>query len=36
MLKFASLPKETSRLACQIVASPALNGLSVTIPISQY
>ena len=36
MLKFASMPKENSRLACQIIATPALNGLSVTIPISQY
>ena len=36
MLKFASEPKENSRLACQIVATPTLNGLTVTTPESQY
>jgi len=36
MLKFASMPKENSRLSCQIVAAPALDGLTVTIPKSQY
>ena len=36
MLKFASEPRPNSRLACQIKATPALNGLTVTIPESQY
>jgi len=36
MLRFASMPKENSRLSCQIIASPALNGLTVTMPKSQY
>lgn len=36
MLKFASMPNETSRLACQIVAVPALDGLTVTMPATQY
>jgi 2Fe-2S ferredoxin len=36
MLKFANEPRENSRLACQIVASTALNGLTVTTPKSQY
>jgi len=36
MLKFASNPAENSRLACQIVAVPALEGLTVTTPESQY
>ena len=36
MLKFASEPRPNSRLSCQIKASPALNGLTVTIPESQY
>jgi ferredoxin, 2Fe-2S len=36
MLKFANDPRENSRLACQIVATAALNGLTVTTPESQY
>ena len=36
MLKFANEPNETSRLACQIVATPELEGLTVTTPQSQY
>ena len=36
MLKFATDPNETSRLACQIVATPELEGLTVTTPQSQY
>lgn len=36
MLKFASEPKPNSRLSCQIKASPALNGITVTTPKSQY
>jgi len=36
MLKFASEPRPNSRLSCQIKATPALNGLTVTIPKSQY
>ncbi len=36
MLKFASETRQYSRLACQIKAAPALNGLTVTIPQSQY
>lgn len=36
MLKFASMPRENSRLSCQIIAAPALNGLTVTMPKSQY
>lgn len=36
MLKFASEPRPNSRLACQIRATPDLNGLTVTMPRSQY
>jgi 2Fe-2S ferredoxin len=36
MLKFANDPNENSRLSCQIVATPALSGLTVTTPESQY
>ena len=36
MLKFANEPNESSRLACQIVATPELDGLTVTTPQSQY
>ena len=36
MLKFANDPKQNSRLACQIVATPALEGMTVTTPESQY
>ena len=36
MLKFASEPRANSRLACQIKATPALDGLTVTTPQSQY
>jgi len=36
MLKMAVEPKPNSRLACQITATPALEGLTVRTPISQY
>ena len=36
MLKMANEPNEFSRLACQIKMSPALDGLTVHTPISQY
>jgi 2Fe-2S ferredoxin len=36
MLKFASEPRTNSRLACQIEATSALNGLTVTTPAAQY
>ena len=36
MLKFANDPKPNSRLACQIKAVPALAGLTVVTPESQY
>ena len=36
MLKFAIDTKPNSRLACQIKAVPALSGLTVTTPESQY
>lgn len=36
MLKFATEPNQNSRLACQIVATPELEGLTVTTPLAQY
>ena len=36
MLKMVVDPKENSRLACQIVLKPELDGLTVHIPESQY
>jgi ferredoxin, 2Fe-2S len=36
MLKLASEPNEFSRLSCQIKVSPALEGLTVHTPESQY
>jgi 2Fe-2S ferredoxin len=36
MLKMAVDPNEFSRLACQIKMSPALDGLVVRTPVSQY
>lgn len=36
MLKFASEVRENSRLACRIVATSTLTGLTVTTPKSQY
>ncbi len=37
MLAFTAVPRQpNSRLSCQIVLSAALDGLSVTLPASQY
>jgi ferredoxin, 2Fe-2S len=36
MLKLAVAPDETSRLACQIEVTKALEGLTVRTPVSQY
>ena len=37
MLAFTAAPRQpNSRLSCQIVLSAALDGLSVTLPASQY
>lgn len=36
MLKMAVMPDESSRLACQIKLTPALEGLVVRTPKSQY
>lgn len=36
MLKMAVAPNQTSRLACQIKVSPALEGLTVRTPKFQY
>jgi 2Fe-2S ferredoxin len=36
MLKFALNPGEGSRLSCQIKVTPALEGLTVRLPESQY
>jgi len=35
MLEFATGPRETSRLSCQIRLTAALDGLRVTVPESQ-
>jgi 2Fe-2S ferredoxin len=36
MLNFAENVESNSRLSCQIQVSPALNGLTVTMPESQH
>ncbi len=36
MLKFATDPQANSRLACQIKATPELDGIVVRMPASQY
>lgn len=36
MVSFATDPKETSRLACQIVLDPSLDGLVVNLPEQQH
>jgi 2Fe-2S ferredoxin len=36
MLEFAVEPRPTSRLACQIRLTDALDGLRVTLPVSQH
>ena len=37
MLAFTAVPRQAnSRLSCQITLSAALNGLTVTLPASQY
>ena len=36
MLKMANDPKPNSRLACQIKATPDLEGLTLRTPVSQY
>ena len=36
MLSMAVEPQPNSRLACQIVVAPELDGLTVRTPISQY
>jgi 2Fe-2S ferredoxin len=36
MLEFAVEPRPSSRLACQIRLSDALDGLRVTLPLSQH
>jgi 2Fe-2S ferredoxin len=37
MLDFAAIPPEPgSRLSCQIVLTPELDGLQVRLPASQY
>jgi 2Fe-2S ferredoxin len=36
MLEFSFEPKEDSRLGCQIKMTDALDGITVTMPASQY
>lgn len=36
MLKMTFEPRANSRLACQIMVEPCLDGLTVTTPVSQY
>ena len=36
MLEFAVEPDETSRLSCQIVLTPDLDGLVLNVPASQH
>ena len=36
MLTIVAEPKQTSRLSCQIVVSDEMDGLSISLPASQY
>ena len=36
MLEFAADPQPNSRLSCQIIVSPELNGLTINVPKNQF
>lgn len=36
LLEFAVDPKTTSRLSCQVIVTPELDGIIVTLPVSQF